>query len=105
MKEAVDYYLTSRGSHKRSVNRFALWSYDIIAAYDSFSRIERIASRPFLLVAGADADTIEHSRIAFAKASEPKELYTVEGATHIDLYDRKVNQVASKMTEFFKKSL
>ncbi|KAG0249000.1 hypothetical protein BG011_009677 [Mortierella polycephala] len=88
MREAADYYLTSRGSHKRSANK-----------------IERIAPRPFLLVAGADADTIEHSRIAFAKASEPKELYTVEGATHIDLYDRKVNQVAPKLTEFFKKNL
>ncbi|KAF8981880.1 hypothetical protein BGZ46_002172 [Entomortierella lignicola] len=105
MKEASDYYLTSRGSHKASVNKFALWSYDSIAAYDSFAKIERVSPRPFLLVAGTNADTIEHSKIAFGKASEPKEFYTIEGATHIDLYDRKVDQVAPKLVEFFKKNL
>ncbi|KAF9369034.1 hypothetical protein BGX21_006190, partial [Mortierella sp. AD011] len=35
MKEGVDYYLTPRGSHPRSVNKFALWSYDTIITYDS----------------------------------------------------------------------
>ncbi|KAF9904156.1 hypothetical protein EC991_002991 [Linnemannia zychae] len=105
MKEAADYYLTPRGSHKCSVNKFALFSYDTLAVYDSFSHIERIASRPLLLVAGADADTLEHSRIAFSKASEPKELHTIDGATHIDLYDRGVSEVSVKLTEFFKKHL
>lgn len=53
--------------------------YGPCAAYDSFVGIERIAPRPFLLVAGLNANTMEHSRIAFSKASEPKKLYTVEG--------------------------
>ncbi|KAG0000573.1 hypothetical protein BGZ80_010683 [Entomortierella chlamydospora] len=105
MKEGADYYLTPRGSHPRSVNKFALWSYDIITSYDSFARIDRISPRPLLLIAGTDADTIEHSRQAFSRASEPKELYTIEGATHIDLYDRKADKAAPKLTEFFKKHL
>ncbi|KAF9146726.1 hypothetical protein BGX20_006810, partial [Mortierella sp. AD010] len=105
MKEGVDYYLTPRGSHPRSVNKFALWSYDTIITYDSFVKIDRISPRPLLLIAGTDADTIEHSRQAFARASEPKELYTIEGATHIDLYDRKAEKAAPKLTEFFKKHL
>ncbi|KAF9160307.1 hypothetical protein BGX21_002804 [Mortierella sp. AD011] len=105
MREGADYYLTSRGSHPRSPAKFALWSYDIITSYDSFTKIDRISPRPLLLVAGADADTIEHSRQAFSRAGEPKELYTIEGATHIELYDRKADKVAPKLTEFFKKHL
>ncbi|KAG9062745.1 hypothetical protein KI688_005051 [Linnemannia hyalina] len=105
MKEAHDYYLTSRGSHSRSVNKFALWSYDTLVAFDAFARIERISPRPLLVIAGTDADTIEHSRIAIAKAGKPSELFTIAGATHIDLYDRKVNDCVPKLTEFFKKSL
>ncbi|KAF9149797.1 hypothetical protein BG015_008376 [Linnemannia schmuckeri] len=105
MKEGYDYYLTSRGSHSRSVNKFALWSYDTLVAYDSFARIERIAPRPLLLIAGTDADTLEHSRIAIAKAGKPSELYTIAGATHVDLYDHKVNDCVPKLIDFFKRSL
>ncbi|KAF9343361.1 hypothetical protein BGX34_006862 [Mortierella sp. NVP85] len=105
MREGSEYYLTSRGSHPRSVNKFALWSYDIIPAYDSFAKIERLSPRPLLLVAGKDADTIGHSHMAFWKAKEPKELHTIEGATHIDLYDKKVDEVAVKLTEFYKRHL
>ncbi|KAG9064243.1 hypothetical protein KI688_003431 [Linnemannia hyalina] len=105
MKEAYDYYLTSRASHSRSVNKFALWSYDSLVAFDAFARIERISPRPLLLIAGTDADTFEHSRIAIAKAGKPSELFTIAGATHVDLYDRKVSDCVPKLTEFFKKSL
>ncbi|KAG0309033.1 hypothetical protein BGZ97_013181 [Linnemannia gamsii] len=106
MKEAYDYYLTPRGSHCRSVNKFALWSYDTLVAYDSFAKIERIAPRPMLLIAGTDADTLEHSRIALAKAGGPnKELYTIAGASHIDLYDKRVADCLPKLIEFFKKNL
>jgi fermentation-respiration switch protein FrsA (DUF1100 family) len=100
MREGSEYYLTCRGSHPRSVNRFALWSYDIIPTYESF---ESLSPRP--LFAGKDADTIGHSHVAFWEAKEPKELYTVEGATHIDLYDKKVDEVAVKLTEFYKRHL
>ncbi|KAF9902928.1 hypothetical protein BX616_001757 [Lobosporangium transversale] len=105
MKEAADYYLTSRGSHPRSVNKFLLWSYDSITTYDSFAKIDRISPRPLLLIAGSNADTLVHSQNAFEKASEPKELYKIEGATHIDLYDRKANQALPKLVEFYKKHL
>lgn len=38
-------------------------------------------------------------------ASEPKELFTVPGSSHVDLYDRDkyVDQAVAKMDEFFKK--
>ncbi|KAH7043558.1 dienelactone hydrolase [Linnemannia elongata] len=105
MQEAHDYYLTPRGFHNRAVNKFAVWSYDTLVAFDAFARIERISPRPLLLIAGTDADTFEHSQMAIAKAGQPSELFTIAGATHVDLYDRKVNQCLPKLTEFFKTNL
>jgi fermentation-respiration switch protein FrsA (DUF1100 family) len=41
------------------------------------------------------------------KARQPKELFIVEGATHIDLYDRPkyVTPAVAKLKEFFDKAL
>ena len=38
---------------------------------------------------------------------EPKEIFVMEGATHVDLYDKPqfVSQAVQKLTEFFNKSL
>lgn len=105
MKEAHDYYLTSRGSHPRSVNKFAIWSYDILTGYNSFASIESISPRPLLLVAGAAADTLPFSQTALEKAAEPKELFTIEGATHIDLYDKRANDALPRLFDFYKKYL
>jgi fermentation-respiration switch protein FrsA (DUF1100 family) len=42
-----------------------------------------------------------------AKAQEPKELHVIEGATHIDLYDRPqfVTPAVSKLADFFGRHL
>ncbi|KAF8939108.1 hypothetical protein BGZ52_000288, partial [Haplosporangium bisporale] len=47
------------------------------------------------------ADTLCYSEQAYKLAKEPKELFLVEGATHIDLYDRGVPQCVPKLKEFF----
>jgi len=41
----------------------------------------------------------------YEKCSEPKELYVVPGASHVDLYDidEYVDKAVAKMDEFFKK--
>jgi len=43
----------------------------------------------------------------YEKAREPKELHVVDGATHIDLYDRPpfVTPAVAKLTEFFGRHL
>jgi fermentation-respiration switch protein FrsA (DUF1100 family) len=43
----------------------------------------------------------------YEKAKEPKELYVVEGATHIDMYDRPqfVTPAVAKLKEFFGRHL
>jgi fermentation-respiration switch protein FrsA (DUF1100 family) len=105
MAEGAEYYLTSRGCHPNSINRTAVWSYDRMAIYDSFAQLENISPRPILLIAGSKADTLLYSQKAFGLAKEPKELYVVEGSTHIDLYDRHAPQTFPRLTEFFKQKL
>ncbi|KAG0226262.1 hypothetical protein BGW42_003798 [Actinomortierella wolfii] len=105
MREGSEYYLTSRGSHPRSDPKMVAWSYEYFVDYDPFCKIERISPRPLLLVAGGNADTLVYSQMAYDKASEPKELYLIPEASHVELYDHKVNMVVPKVTEFFKKNL
>jgi uncharacterized protein len=54
-------------------------------------------------------ETVHSSRIfsehAFEKASEPKELHVVDGAGHVDLYDRVQLIPWEKLTSFFNEHL
>ncbi|BCD45971.1 alpha/beta hydrolase [Helicobacter suis] len=44
--------------------------------------------RPLSFITGDQAHSKEFSESAYKKAAEPKELYYVKGAGHVDLYDR-----------------
>ncbi len=50
--------------------------------------LDRVSPRPLLFIAGDQAHSREFSELAYEKANEPKELHWVEGAGHVDLYDR-----------------
>ncbi|WNO74793.1 alpha/beta hydrolase [Streptomyces sp. AM8-1-1] len=106
-QEGQDYYRTPRAQHPNSPNRYLFRSVDQIAQYSSFDMVDLISPRPLLMIAGTEADTAYFSREAIARAREPKELFWVEGATHIDLYDRDtyVPAAVAKLTGFFKENL
>lgn len=59
------------------------------------------------MIAGSKADTRYFSEEAVAQAKEPKEVFVVDGATHVDLYDKPefVPQVLGKLTDFYTKHL
>lgn len=103
--DGAEYYLTSRGQHPRSCNLFVARSLALLANYDSFRFNELIAPRPYLAIAGEKADTFYFSEKAVNAAQEPKELFTVPGATHVDLYDRQTEVPGKKLVEFFTKSI
>lgn len=107
MKEASEYYRTPRCAYPTSVNKMAVQSLDRLAAFDAFQYIDTVAPRPVLLIVGSLADTKFYSEDAYQRAKEPKELYVIEGATHVDLYDKPefVPQVVEKLTEFFDKNI
>lgn len=70
-----------------------------------FADIETISPRPMLFITGENAHSREFSEDAYKRAAEPKELYVVPGAGHVDLYDRTSLIPFDKLTTFFTKYL
>lgn len=70
-----------------------------------FADIETISPRPMLFVTGENAHSREFSEDAYRLAAEPKELYIVPGAGHVDLYDRVGLIPFDKLESFFKEYL
>lgn len=107
LKEAHEYYRTERCFYPTSVNKILMSSSDKLAAWDAFQYIDTVSPRPLLFIVGSEADTLYFTGDAFARAKEPKEIFTIKGATHIDLYDKPqyVSQAVEKLVEFFGKSI
>jgi fermentation-respiration switch protein FrsA (DUF1100 family) len=102
-REAQDYYRTPRGGHCNSTNEWPLRSIDHIAQFEPYALIRLIAPRPLLMIVGSDSDTAYFSREAIEKAEGPKELFVVDGASHVSLYDKDehVTPAVAKLTDFF----
>lgn len=104
-KEFYDYYRTPRGQHPRSSAAFWRTSGAQMMLFWSFANLEWISPRPVLFISGDRSHSRIFSEHAFKQASEPKELYIVPGAGHVDLYDR-VNLIPwEKLTSFFTEHL
>jgi fermentation-respiration switch protein FrsA (DUF1100 family) len=76
-------------------------------AFYPLAHLDVISPRPVLLIAGEKADTRFYSQIAYDKAKDPRELFIVPAATHIDLYDKPqfVGPAVVKLKQFFEKNL
>ncbi|MFI1852936.1 hypothetical protein [Streptomyces sp. NPDC020480] len=59
------------------------------------------------MIAGTEAETLPFSQGAVAKADESAELFLIEGATHVDLYDKDeaVTPAVARLTSFFSQNL
>ncbi|MBM2619727.1 alpha/beta hydrolase [Actinoplanes sp. LDG1-06] len=106
-EETYEYYRTPRGFHPRAVPPWPVRSVDLLVQYDSYALIHLIAPRPLLMIIGSEANTAYMSREAIRRAAEPKELFVVEGGTHISMYDRDehVTPAVAKLTTFFTEHL
>jgi uncharacterized protein len=107
MREAHDYYRTPRAQHPNSANRFLYTSYDKIMAFDAFSQLGTLLTQPALFIVGTKAGSRWQGELAYKLTNSPKELFYIDGATHMDLYDAKpyVPQVVTKLSAFFGKNL
>jgi fermentation-respiration switch protein FrsA (DUF1100 family) len=106
LQEAADYYLTARGQHPNAPNKMLLTSASYMVAFTGFDRVDTLLTQPLLIIAGSEAGSLWHSKELYAKTAGPKELFIIDGATHMDLYDGKGADVAAnKLAPFFKKNL
>jgi fermentation-respiration switch protein FrsA (DUF1100 family) len=105
--EGWEYYCTDRGQHPRSAKTFTWNSVDRIAAFDAFRFVNLIAPRPLLMIAGSVAETLWMTIEAYEIANEPKEVFLINDASHVALYDKKefVTPAIFKLLEFFRSNL
>jgi fermentation-respiration switch protein FrsA (DUF1100 family) len=76
--------------------------------FDATDQIALI-DRPLLMIAGSKADSLYMSEEAITKATgtADKELFLLEGATHIDTYwvPKHVDAAMEKLTTFYARTL
>jgi hypothetical protein len=105
--DGFDYYRTPRAQHPRSAGFLDWTSIDKMATFDAFVPIPLIGQRPLLMIAGSRAVTSWMTVGAFQRAVGPKEAVWIEGASHVDLYDREqyVGPAVDKLASFFADSV
>lgn len=99
------FYATKRGHHANACFGFTDTSMLAMMQFSSLQYIKEISPRPILFIAGDRAHSRGFSEKAYEMAAEPKELYIVEDAEHIDLYDRVDRIPFDKLENFFKENL
>lgn len=110
-REFYDFYRTSRGEFTPTSSSAELTTHPTMTSnvkvmnFYPFNDIEMISPRPMLFIAGDQAHSKEFSEEAYKLAGQPKELYWVKGAGHVDLYDRTDLIPFDKLTAFFKHNL
>lgn len=106
-REGYRYYNQTH-AHPNSTSRYTLSSLLDLMTWDAATNMELI-NQPLLMIAGSRADTKYMTDEAFSRATnaKSKELFLIEGATHIETYWKQpyVNQAVSKLTDFFGKNL
>jgi fermentation-respiration switch protein FrsA (DUF1100 family) len=102
------YYYNRTHAHPNSTFRYTTSSLIDLMAFDASTNMYLI-NQPLLMMAGSKADTYYMTEDAFEKATgtEDKELFLIDGATHIQTYyvPAYVDQAMKKLKEFFGKYL
>lgn len=106
-RQGYEYYWKTH-AHPNSTFKYTTSSLLDLMRWDATHQIELI-DQPLLMIAGSKADSLYMTEDAFAKASgtKDKELFQIEGATHIETYwvPMYVNQALEKLTRFFGRTL
>ncbi|SQI41432.1 fermentation/respiration switch protein [Leminorella richardii] len=110
-REFFDFYRTARGGYTPQGEKEELTTKPMLSSigkfmnFYPFNDIETISPSPMLFITGDQAHSKEFSEDAYRRAGQPKELYVVPGAGHVDLYDRTDLIPFEKLTSFFKAGL
>ena len=106
-RQGYEYYWKTH-AHPGSTFKYTTSSLLDLMRWDATNQIALI-DQPLLMIAGSKADSLYMSEDAFAKATgtKDKELFMLEGATHIETYwvPRYVDAALVKLTEFYGRTL
>lgn len=106
-REGYQYYYRTH-AHPNSTFLYTMSSLLDLMSWDATNQIELI-DQPLLMMAGSKADTKYMTDEAFAKAANAKnkELFVIDGATHIETYwkPKYVSQAVDKLLHFYKTNL
>ena len=102
------YYYHRTHAHPNSTFRYTMSSLLDLMNFDAATNMDLI-NQPLLMMAGSKADTYYMTDSAFtlATGTKEKELFLIEGASHIQTYyvPEYVAQTVSKLSEFYGKHL
>lgn len=108
LREAWEYYHTSRCEHPNAPGFMTARSLTQIITYDAYHKAEAFLTQPVLAVAGSAAGSKWMSDDLLARAaSADKRMHVVEGANHMSLYDvpKYVDEAISQLVPFFRAKL
>ena len=106
-RQGFEYYGKTH-AHPNSTFRYTMSSLLDLMNFDAASNMDLI-NRPLLMMAGSKADSLYMTQSAFEGAinAKNKELFLIDGATHIETYwkPQYVKQAMDKLTRFFGQAL
>ncbi|MDF3888512.1 alpha/beta hydrolase [Cupriavidus basilensis] len=106
-RQGYEYYWRTH-AHPGSTFKYTTSSLLDLMRWDATDQMELI-EQPLLMIAGSKADSFYMSEAAFTRATgaKDKELFKIEGATHIETYwvPRYVDTVVGKLAPFYGRNL
>ncbi|KUL94882.1 alpha/beta hydrolase [Bosea sp. WAO] len=106
-RQGYAYYWQTH-AHPNATFKYTTNSLLDLMRWDATDQIDLI-DQPLLMIAGSKADSLYMTKDAFAKATgtKDKELFEIEGATHIETYwvPKYVDAAMGKLTPFFARTL
>lgn len=106
-REGYEYYYRTH-AHPNSTFLYTMSSLLDLMTWDATTNMDLI-EQPLLMMAGSKADTKYMTDEAFAKATNAKnkELFVIDGATHIQTYwvPEYVDQAVNKLVDFYDNNL
>ncbi|MCU0117805.1 alpha/beta hydrolase [Pseudomonas sp. B2M1-30] len=106
-RQGYEYYWKTH-AHPNSTFKYTTSSLLDLMRFDATNQIELI-DQPLLMIAGSKADSLYMTQDAFPKATgtQDKELFIIEGATHIETYwvPRYVDAALDKLNAFYARTL
>jgi len=102
------HYFWRTHAHPGSTFKYTMSSLLDLMRWDATDQIELI-DQPLLMIAGGKADSLYMTEDAFPKVTgtKDKELFEIEGATHIETYwvDEYVDAARGKLAAFFARTV